>query len=317
MPLPSCHIRLGCCAPQLSQIAAGFTLLAQQKRLRIQSTEVAPLLYPHPYVLEADFGRGNVFAYDVTESYAQIPCLKSFDANLSHVARYFKRGHVRDLHDGLPNSWKLRPLGLGLHVTCRGNFFDTLTTTPCPFSAEDYMSHNSYPAYKILFIVQLLPQHNKQAKQTNQLYINSIHACKEAFGADFHGGLLDCAIARKIAPELVLPASQTRQAHLLQQLKGNFICVAAPGQFAQLCAAGRAIVTTPFDFGLPGPFARARNYVTYDSPESCLARLNELLESTPAVHRMEAANFTYFTQFIRPDAMVLHTLQDGLSQFFT
>jgi len=310
MSLPICRIRLGCAAPQLSQIAAGFTLLDQRGLLRIRSAGIAPMHenYPHNCILEADFGNDIILAYDLaTAGNAPLP------EQLTRLIRYFKHGYNPELH-GEPSRKKLRPLGFNYHVTCADNFFDKLEPrpVPCPRVPEDYLSHNSYPTYKGLYIAQLHEPVDEAAERANHLCIATIRACRRNFGVQFHGGLEDSEHARALAPELILPAAETRRSIFLRLLKENYICIAVDERnLAEYTAAGRAILTTPLSFHLPGKFERMRNYTTFDSADDCLRRLSELLNNTPRVHRMEAANFAYHNKFVRPDALVLHTLRDA------
>jgi hypothetical protein len=115
-----------------------------------------------------------------------------------------------------------------------------------------------------------------------------------------------------------LPEAETSRARYLQLLRENYVCIAAeePQQsigwnVAEYSGAGRAIVSSPLRHELQGSFKRGRNYVEYDCAEQCVQRLGELLGHSPAIHRMEAANFAYYNAHVRPDAMVLCTLKDG------
>jgi len=173
------------------------------------------------------------------------------------------------------------------------------------------MSHNSYPLYKGLFITRLLAQDDK-TMPLNQLHIDTIRACKNTFGPQFLGGLEQSDLAQQLAPDLILP-ELTRDLYL-QLLHENFVCIAPKHphgtlDFAEFLAAGRALVAPPPSLGLPGQFKRGNNFVIYTSPEECVRRLGELLSHTPAIHRMEAANFAYYNMYVRPDAMIKHTLQ--------
>ena len=80
---------------------------------------------------------------------------------------------------------------------------------------------------------------------------------------------------------------------------------------AEYTAAGRAIMTDPLRYRLPGEFIQRQNFVQYDTPEECLCRLQELLRSPRQINRMESANFVYHNAHVRPDALVQRTLREA------
>jgi len=347
MPEPLlCRIRLGGAGPGLSQVAAGFTLLERKGLLRLAYGGPADFqrggLYEHNVILEARVG-DTVLAYDLAGGYEDILRKEELDRQLERVTFYFKRSCQWEFHAGMKNRRKMRPLGLNYHVTCPGNFMDACGAPVGGYTPEDYMSHNSYPAYRGLFLTRLrdpadvradalqrLHPHLSgaearalageaaaQIEGANALRIACIRACREALGERFFGGLEASPSARKAAPELMLPAEETSRAAFLRRLRGNYVCIATEGprhcvgwKMAEYCAAGRAVVTDPLRCALPGGFSRGRNYILYATPEECASQLNALLNNVPGIHRMEAANFAYYNDYVRPDAMVLHTLRE-------
>ena len=348
---PLCRVRLGGIAPHLSQVAAGFTLLDQKGLLRLQYDGLAAFkrdgLYPHGVMLEAQIGDA-VLAYDLADGYEDILQRGEFDRQLERVTFYFKRSYDRAFHEGMANRRKLRPLGLNYYVTCPGNFIDARRAAAGCYTAEEYMSHNSYPAYRGLFLTRLWNPEGVRARviqkahphlsggeareiaeaaveqlgRMNALRIGCIRACREALGERFLGGLENSMFAQKAAPDLVLPAAETNKAAFLRRLKENYVCVATEGlhgsvgwKMAEYCAAGRAIVTDPLRCAVPGGFSRGRNYIQFATPEECVSQLTALLNNPSGVHRLEAANFAYYNDYVRPDAMVLRTLREVWPHF--
>jgi len=310
-------------APQLSQVAAGFTLLGQKGLLRLQYDGLADLRREglHGVILEARLGDA-VLAYDLADGCEEIEEKDKFDRQLERVTFYFKRGYDPRCNQGVKHRNRMRPLGLNYHVTCPGNFMDDCRTPG--YTPEDYMSHNSYPAYRGLFLARLwdpgTPGLSEQdaagIERVNALRIGCIRACREALGERFYGGLEDSLCAQKIAPDLALPAAETAKDACLRRLKGNYVGVTAMSprgcvgwELAEFCAAGRAIVTEPLRAVLPGGFSRGRNFIHFTTPEECVRQLTALLDNVPAIHRMEAANFAYYNGYVRPDAMVLRSLR--------
>jgi len=286
-------------------------------------------LYGHGVVLEARLG-DTVLAYDLADDCEEHLRRDELGRQLERVTFYFKRNYVPKFYEGMKNRRKVRPLGLNYYVTCPGNFMDARRVPPYGYTPEEYMSHNSYPAYKGLFLTRLwdpdAPGLDEQAaagiERVNALRVSCIRACREALGERFCGGLENSVCASKIAPDLVLPAAQTNKSAFLRRLAENYVCVAAAGprhcagwEIAETCAAGRAIVTESLRAVLPGGFSRGRNYILYATPEECVNQLTALLDNVPSVHRMEAANFAYYNDYVRPDAMVLRTLREVWPRF--
>ena len=307
-----CVVRLGSAAPHLSQIAAGFALLHQQRALRVRfgGVSLPSGTYPHDRVLLAEFDGGPALLYDLADGGADIPW-EALDACMENVKNCFKRSFDPADHQGMRNWTKIKPLGLNYHVTCRGSFF------PKPGyavpTAEDYMSHNSYPAYRGLFITELLEETSNENKRLNELRAQCLQACKEALGEQFYGGLIPTQKAKQLAPELIL--KNMSRAKYLRLLKENFVCVNAEGPqrslgwgMAECAAAGRAIICPPPRYHVPGGFSKGRNYGIYETPEECARILRQALETVAWVHRMEAANFAYYQKYVMPDALVKQSL---------
>jgi hypothetical protein len=327
-------------------------LLAQKGLLRLVFDGIvtnAAAIYPHPMFVRATLD-GVALFYDLADGYGEILQPERYDDQLDACERCFKRSYDREFHNRMRNRWKLRPLGLNYFVTCPGNPLISSMDTRQKYTAEEFMSHNSYPAYKALLLTRLrdpesgsiealqqrypwlsaqealalASQRQDAVERMNQLRIGCVRAGREAFGPRFLGGLECSALAQALAPDLILRPEQTQKNSFLRLLHENYICVAMAGldhsagwKMAEYAAAGRAIVTEPLRYQLPGGFKRGQNYAEYTTPEECVQRLDELLENTPRVHRMEAANFTYYCNHVRPDAMVRNSLRDALPSSFS
>lgn len=346
MSMPICRIRIGGHAPHLSQICAGFTLLEQRGLLKIQYEGLTQLRredrYAHSNILEAEIG-GAILAYDVADGYEEILQKELFDAQLERVTRYFKRSWDPAFHAGMKNRRKMRPLGLNYAVTCRENYMDRNGRGTCQLSAEDYMSHNSYPAYKGLFSTRLWNPESIQGKIVKKLHpflsdedangiaaqniddierlntqrMELIRACREAFGDRFCGGLEGSLYAKRRAPDLVLPPEDTLKSAFLRRLQVNYVCIATEGlhhsigwKMAEYTTAGRAILSDPLRYRLPGEFRSPRNFIEFRSTDDCVRRLGELLKNPAHIHRLEQSSFAYYNTYVRPDALIYNTLRD-------
>ncbi|MCL2194717.1 MAG: hypothetical protein FWB76_02075 [Oscillospiraceae bacterium] len=333
MAIPICRIELGSYAPHLSQLCAGFAMLQQRGMLTVEYAGLKNFrdegLHRHNFMLEAKFDDGTVLAYDVEDGYAGPQQKELFDTQLGRVARYFRRSYDHRQHNGMRNRMKVRPLGLNFHVSCPGNFFDAeRPDAPTARNANDFVSHNSYPFYKALFVTQLLDPDDvpgiegealDEIHAQNQQKIDILRACCAEFGERFFGGLEPSDYAQKCAPDLLLSAETCSKDAHLRRLRENYVCIAMQGLhgsnswlMAECCAAGRALIIQPLRYAPQGNFARAQNYVMFASVEECTRRVRELLRSPSTVHRMEAANAAYYHAHVRPDSLVLQTLREAM-----
>ena len=94
------------------------------------------------------------------------------------------------------------------------------------------------------------------------------------------------------------------------------ICVASTGlhgstgwKLAEYVAAGRAIVTEPLRYTLPGGFEEGKNYKTYTSPAQCEEQLRQLLADPAAILAMAQHNADYYQMWLRPEQQVRQALR--------
>jgi len=74
-------------------------------------------------------------------------------------------------------------------------------------------------------------------------------------------------------------------------------------------AAGRAIVTEPLRYTLPGGFEEGKNYKTYTSPAECETQLRQLLADPAAILAMAQHNAAYYQAWLRPEQQVRQALR--------
>ena len=74
-------------------------------------------------------------------------------------------------------------------------------------------------------------------------------------------------------------------------------------------AAGRAIVTEPLRYTLPGGFEEGKNYKTYTSPAQCEEQLRQLLADPAAILAMAQHNAAYYQAWLRPEQQVRQALR--------
>ena len=80
-------------------------------------------------------------------------------------------------------------------------------------------------------------------------------------------------------------------------------------KLAEYVAAGRAIVTEPLRYTLPGGFEEGKNYKTYTSPAQCEEQLRQLLADPAAILAMAQHNADYYQMWLRPEQQVRQALR--------
>jgi hypothetical protein len=83
-------------------------------------------------------------------------------------------------------------------------------------------------------------------------------------------------------------------------------------KLAEYVTASRAIVTEPLDRVVPGPFVSPANYLEFRTPAECVARVRLLFDDRVLRNRMMAANRSYYLSWLRPDSLVMRTLEIAL-----
>lgn len=157
--------------------------------------------------------------------------------------------------------------------------------------------------------------------EINALRAGCMRALREDVGDRATCGFRATPFARRAFPDLVVDdASLTRKRNYLALVREHPVCIASSGlhrsigwKFAEYLAMSRAIVSERLHMRLPGSFAAERNYLEFDSPESCLAAVRRLLDDDEARARMAQANLDYYRAHARPDALVAASLQTALS----
>ena len=309
-------------AAHVSGILAGFTLLAKRRELtlRVQDVRQGNSL-AREALLETEID-GRTVVFDLMDGYfyndpaAVLALFQRADV-------VFKRSFSEEKNRQFPGdiSAKLRPLGLNYYVTCPGSPLEAERSAK---SRLKQWALSKKP--RILFLtrlwdpeepaVQQYPELQAEWRQVNADRIELLHRLQSAFPAQFTGGVSDNACARRQCPELILPDKLTGKRAYLHRMQHTEICVASTGlhgstgwKLAEYVAAGRAIVTEPLRYTLPGGFEEGKNYKTYTSPAECEAQLRQLLADPAAILAMAQHNAAYYQTWLRPEQQVRQALR--------
>lgn len=320
--------------PHVSQILTGFTLLERQKKLRLKiEWESAPAF---PFVAVQAQYRGKTLIYDVMDGYQEIEAIRYYAEHCDH---YFKRSFspAKNEHFGLTEN--ISPLGFNYHVSCHGhpldkpfwkeevkrllgiehNMFCCSYYTPAKF--EQAPKHCRVP--QVLFLTRLWdespnlpPDILAERKYINQSRIEIIRQLKSA-GELFHfaGGLADTAIARSMAPDLIMPYQLTDRRNYLKCLSKSNICIGTMGlhesigwKTGEYVAAAKAIVNETFHYEVPGPFNSWENYIPFETAQQCITAVKSLAQDPEKIYQMSYCNAQYYRNYLRPDVLIANTL---------
>lgn len=260
-------------------------------------------------------------------------CLKACDF-------YFKRSFSEEKNSRLFPEYKdkMYPLGLNYHVTCRENpinepWWKAAAKTLLGRAPDVYFTPEVFegcavkkegdPA-KILFMTRLWNdqepdfsrEDNAERTYINQMRIEIIRSLREKYGEHFIGGLNDCELSRKWAPDLIMPAKYTERKRYLKLLHSCDICIGSMGLFesvgwktGEYVAAAKAIVNERLHYTAPGSFAEGKNYLAFDTAEECLTAVQRLTEDPQMRYEMQCANAEYYQNYLRPDILVKNSME--------
>jgi hypothetical protein len=171
----------------------------------------------------------------------------------------------------------------------------------------------------VLFQTRLWPR-EVAPRETNLDELNDrraqvVRALRATFGARFRGGLIPTPLAREKYPDC-LTDLPTSQGAYLQELKQAQVGVvtrglhgSVPWKLAECIASSRCVVSESSVVALPEPLQSGTNLLWFTDVDECLASVDHLLSNPTAATEMQRANAIYYERFVRPDRLVLNTLQ--------
>lgn len=271
--------------------------------------------------------------YDMNDGYQNIEAMQWF---LNKSDFYFKRSYSQEYNKRyLQNSDKIYPYGFNYFVTYKGNPLDgsrckefvksvlgmNHNTIFIPSAFEEIPYYTEDP--KVLFSVRLWPQDadlsdelNCERLQINSMRVNIVRALKCRYGDNFYGGLYDNAVAREIAPDLIIPSKLTTKNVYLETLHKCDICIGTMGlhesiggKTGEYVAAAKGIVLERLHYDVTGDFIESKNYYSFETMEECLDAVESLYLNPDLLYRMKVENAIYYQKYLRPDRLVEQTLK--------
>ena len=276
---------------------------------------------------------GRRLVYDLADGY-QSP--EAMEYLLDRCDYYFKRSFSEGVNASMGYR-NVYPYGLYCDVTWAGNSLlrkrklglpRTALEAVCgklvtPETLERPAGPDAGGEPRVLFQAvlwqgdpRLTPEENEERAEICRTRIRLVRLLREAFDSRFSGGLRDDPATAEMAPDLALPARLTRRKNYLELMKRSAVCVASAGlhgstggKFGEYAAAGRAIVSEPLRYTVPGPFAAGGNYLEYTTPEECVEQVRFLLAHPEKIRAMQENNRAYTRDWLTPERLIRNTLE--------
>lgn len=155
----------------------------------------------------------------------------------------------------------------------------------------------------------------------NLFRVALVREARRVLGTSFIGGIQDDSYARKYCPDCIskTPVMSNRWDYL-RAIRNCSVGIASDGlhgvvggKLAEYLAASRPVVTTPLQLMLPGDFMQGDNYLPDADPVALIRLCEGLLKDPAKCNRMMQANARYYSQYVRPAAMIERTLRISLN----
>jgi len=162
----------------------------------------------------------------------------------------------------------------------------------------------------------------KQLKEMNDMRVNIISSLRQQFGERFIGGLADTDFARQHYPDCLTTEKRDRRS-FMKLLKNSLIAVVTTGlhnsigwKLPEYLASAKCIVTEPLQYELPTPLEENRNYLTFRTPEECVAACETILDSAQLAKEMRYNNYNYYIREVEPSAHMLSCIERAFSTHY-
>lgn len=311
---------------EVSKLFEGLRSLARTGQIALAIEPVRTPSHPRVVTLIVEESRGTrTIAIDLDDR--PEPCSSEL---LQRADTYFKRSYRPGLVTakvqpfGLSNpairpATALHMLGAGVRAgrPLRQLFRDARQLFALP-SPADFESPPAAPAdLLVLYQTRLWPLDGRDpgVAEVNEERVRLVCALRQTFGSRFVGGLVPGPEAEASHPDLItdLPCSMRSYPRLV---KRALVGVSTRGlrgsvgfKMSEYLAASRCIVSHPIDSGLPEPLVAGGNFLSFATPEECIAQCDALLGDPARARQMRARNWDYYRSQVEPAAHLLATLE--------
>jgi hypothetical protein len=162
----------------------------------------------------------------------------------------------------------------------------------------------------------------EQRRRINEMRASCVRALRDEFGDIFLGGFAHTEFAKAAFPDLLLPdVSLSSKMRYMKLLREYPICIATRGlhgsigwKFGEYVAYSKAILSEKLEYDVPGNLECGRNYLEFESAESCVAVARRLVADPDLMREMMINNHNYYNAYVRADMLVLNSLYAALLQ---
>lgn len=313
------------------QILAGFSLLEEQKKLKLKVKKDAKL----PNGLAIAKIDGKKIVYDTLDHADMF-----FENEIKKCDYYFKRSFQRIYADKQRNN--IKPLGFNYWVD--NNFHyqanpkilieyfirktlkkDNIINDYKKFEDSPDLKYGNYEAILLtnLYDPKAEEVENKQKENEresiNRFRIECIEALRKAYPNKVLAGLKDSEYAQKVAKEYILPKAITNKDNFISLMKSTNICICTKGlhnsngwRLAEAIASSKAILTEPLYNEVTGKFEKNKNYYEFRTTEELVEKVGELINNKQKILNMMNENYEYYQAYLKPDMLILNTIKELL-----
>lgn len=309
----------------ISQYIYGFLLLKKYNIIKISN--INNNITGTQHILRANVD-GKKIVYDANDgdhierNFFSIPDYDWCDL-------YFKRSYSEKLATKFP---KCRPLGFNYEIKPVYGVVDNLLGNIRRILGKEIVRHYDLETIpkvsnnpRVLFLTRLwepevisedsscieIEKYN-EIKKLNRFRIDALNMLNDNFKEISTIGINDIEYSRKIAPNFILPKTQTHRRHFINMMKNHEICITSTGlhqstgwRFGEFVASSRAIISEPLEYIVPGDF---NNYLPFKNVEELYQSVNKLMNDKELRYEMMEKNYHYYNNYLKPDRLILNTL---------
>jgi hypothetical protein len=152
----------------------------------------------------------------------------------------------------------------------------------------------------------------------NEMRAGCVRRLRAEFGERFFGGVQHSDFSRARYPDVLLPDARAgSKRSYIKRVREFPICIATTGlhgsngwKLAEYVGLSRAILSEPLRYQVPGGFRAPRNYLEFDSPDTCVERATVLMQERDTRAAQMHANQEYYDQWMRPDSFARRILRE-------
>jgi len=156
---------------------------------------------------------------------------------------------------------------------------------------------------------------SRRLEAINEMRANIVRALRQHFGDRFVGGLRRTSFVEATYPDCVCPKELGLRGHL-KLSKKCLVNVTTDGlhyslswKFPEYMAASRCIVSEAVKYEIPVDLEEGKHYLPFRTPQECVRACQELLDNAELANMMRQENHLYYRNHIRPDRLILRSLE--------